>query len=166
MRGSIRGSHVNFVVADITFQGEVSKTGIAGSYVVTRVDGNQLGDFRLSKRTAANTSYSCSDGAVVEFEVVDSPPKPKPVKTPAATSAVVTGRYGATIYKRCAFLPLENYGRCNYGPEEVAELKQGDRVRILSPLTRAQSGDDIYKVRTQQGWEGWARAEDITLEHQ
>jgi hypothetical protein len=74
--------------------------------------------------------------------------------------------YGATLYKRCAFLPIENYGRCNWGPEEVAKLKQGDRVKIVSPLTRAQSGDDIYKVRTQQGWEGWVRDKDIIVEPQ
>jgi hypothetical protein len=61
---------------------------------------------------------------------------------------------------------MENAGRCDFGPEEVAELKQGDRVKVLSPLTRAQSGDDIYKVRTQQGWEGWIKAEGITLESQ
>jgi hypothetical protein len=168
LRGGVHGSHVDFVVADIRFQGEVSKTGIAGSYVVTRQEGNQLGDFRLTKQTeTTKSSYGCSDGAVVEFEIANTSPKPKPVvKTPAATFAVVTGRYGATIYKRCAFLPLENYGRCDYGPEEVAQLKQGDRVRVLSSLTRAQSGDDIYKVRSQQGWEGWARAEDLSLEPQ
>jgi hypothetical protein len=163
LRGSIRGSHVNFVVADITFQGDASKTGITGSYVVTRQDGNQLGDFRL---IGTKAFYGCADGAVTEFEVVDAPPKAKPVKIAAVNSAVVSGRYGATIYKRCAFLPMDNYGRCNYGPKEVAHLKQGDRVRVLSPLTRAQSGDDIYRVRTQQGWENWAKAEDITLEEQ
>jgi hypothetical protein len=165
LRGSVHGSQVTFDVADITFHGDTSKSGIAGSYVVTRQAGNQLGDFHLSRQTGGSASFGCADGAVVEFEVVDAPPKPKPVvKSAAATSAVVTGRYGATIYKRCAFLPLENYGRCDYGPEEVAQLKQGDRVRVLSSLTRAQSGDDIYKVRSQQGWEGWARAEDLTLE--
>jgi hypothetical protein len=167
LHGSILRSHVNFVVADTTFQGDASKTGITGSYVVTRQAGNQSGDFRLTKQTWTKASYGCTDGAAGEFEVVDTPPKPKPVvKIPAATFAVVTGQYGATIYKRCAFLPLENYGRCDYGPEEIAELKQGDRVRVLSPLTRAQNGDDIYKVRTQQGWEGWARAGDITFEQQ
>lgn len=167
LRGSVHGSQVTFDVADITFHGDTSKSGIAGSYIVTRQAGNQLGDFHLSKQTGGSASFGCADGAVVGFEVVDAAPKPKAVvKSAAATSAVVTGRYGATIYKRCAFLPRENYGRCNFGPEEVAQLKQGDRVRILSPLTRAQSGDDIYKVRTRQGWEGWARAEDISFEPQ
>jgi hypothetical protein len=165
LHGGINGSHVDFVVADIRFQGDASKSGLAGSYVVSRQEGNQVGDFRSTKQTASNTSYVCTDGAVVEYEIADTPLTTKPVvKIPAATFAVVTGQYGATIYKRCAFLPLENYGRCDYGPEEVAELKQGDRVRVLSPLTRAQSGDDIYKVRTQQGWEGWARTGDITFE--
>lgn len=168
LRGSIVGSHVNFVVTDITFEGEASKAGITGSYVVTRQAGNQSGNFRLTKQNLTNASYGCADGAVVKFDAVnEAPPKPKSVaKASAAMFAVVTGRYGATVYKRCAFLPTENVGRCNFGPEEVAELKQGDRVHILSPLTRAQSGDDIYKVRTQQGWEGWARAEDLTVEPQ
>lgn len=97
---------------------------------------------------------------------LEAPPKTKPVaKTPTGI-AVVTGRYGATLYKRCAFLPFEDYSRCSFGHERVAQLKQGDRVRFLSPLTEAQSGADIYKVRTQQGWVGWARAEDLTLERQ
>jgi curved DNA-binding protein CbpA len=165
LRGRIRGSHLNFVVADIAFQGDALKNEITGSYVVTRQEGNQLGDFHLTKRPGPQGSYGCSDdGALIEFERAETPKTKPVVKTPAGTFATVTGRYGAAIYKRCAFLPSENFGRCNYGPEEVAELKQGDRVRILSPMTRAQSGDDIYKVRTPQGWEGWARAEDLTLE--
>ena len=168
LRGSVHGSQVDFSVADITFQGNISKNEIIGSYVVTRHEGNQLGDFRLTKQTGVKESYSCADGAVVQFEILDtSTPKAKFVaKTPASTFAVVTGQYGATIYKRCAFLPSENFGGCSFGPEEVAELKKGDRVRVLSPLTRAQSGDDIYRVRTPQGWEGWARANEITLEPQ
>jgi hypothetical protein len=66
LRGIIRGSHVNFVVADITFQGDASKTGITGSYDVARQEGNQFGDFRLTKQIG-NASYGCARGAVVEF---------------------------------------------------------------------------------------------------
>ena len=53
LRGSVRGSHITFVVADITFQGDASKSVIAGSYVVTRQEGNQLGEFHLMKQASA-----------------------------------------------------------------------------------------------------------------
>jgi hypothetical protein len=162
LSGSIRGSHVNFVVADITFQGDASKSEIAGSYVVTRQGGNQLGDFRLTKQPGAEASYGCADGTLVEVEVQ---PTSKPRPKPEALYAIV-GQYYTSIYKRCAFLPQDNYGRCNYQPETVAELKRGDRVRVLSRMVRAENGDDIYKVRTEQGWEGWIDARGITLESQ
>jgi len=162
LRGSVRGSHVNFVVADITFQGDASENAIAGSYVVTRQDGNQLGDFHLTKQPGAEVFYGCADGTLVEVEVQ---PASKPRPKPEALYAVV-GPYYTSIYKRCAFLPQDNYGRCNYQPETVAKLKSGDRVRVLSRMVRAENGDDIYKVRTEQGWEGWIDARGITLESQ
>src|ERR1051326_4119081 len=119
LRGSIRGSRLNFVVADITFQGDASKSGITGSYVVTRPTGNQLGEFHLTKQPSGTQNlFGCADGDLIEVEVETL--KRKPVaKAHRAIIAVVTGRYGATLYKRCAFLPSENYGRCNYSPEEV-----------------------------------------------
>jgi hypothetical protein len=178
LHGSIRGSHLDFIVADITFRGDTSKSEIAGSYVVSRQDGQQLGDFRLTKQPRGGASYGCAGGKLAVEEAVAPVAQPYGHLTPgymvfpAAPKsnpplyATVNGNSDSALYKRCAFLPLENYGRCNWGPEEIAELKQGDRVRILSPLTRAQSGDDIYKVRTQQGWEGWIKAESVTREPQ
>jgi hypothetical protein len=173
LHGSIRGSHVDFVVGDIRLQGDASRNAITGSYVVSRRDGEQLGDFRLTKASGTETSYRCADGKLIKFEVVDTPvsapqsiPAEKRHSKLTAIYAIVSVGYHSTMYKRCAFLPLDNYGRCNYGPETVAHLKSGDRIRVLSPLVRAENGDDIYKVRTQQGWEGWIDARGITLESQ
>jgi hypothetical protein len=109
------------------------------------------------------------DTAPVDF-VPYVPPKskPRPAKQapkPLVTYATVTGTY-ASIDKRCAFLPIDNYGRCGYGPETIARLQKGDRVRLLSPKVRAENGEDIYKVRTQQGWEGWIKSADIAIEEQ
>jgi hypothetical protein len=92
LRGSVRGSHLNFVVADITFQGDASRGGIAGSYVVTRQDGNQLGDFRLTKQASGNTSYVCTDGEVTKFEVDSAPSQQasQRILPPAANATVET----------------------------------------------------------------------------
>jgi hypothetical protein len=100
---------------------------------------------------------------VILDDQVELVAKPRP--KPEAVYAVVS-LYYTKIYKRCAFLPRDNYARCNYQPETVAELRSGDRVRVLSRMVRAESGDDIYKVRTEQGWEGWIDARCITLESQ
>ena len=78
--------------------------------------------------------------------------------------ATVKDNYAALV-KRCSFLPFDNYGRCNYQPETIATLKRGDRVRLLSPLTRAENGSDIYKVRTEQDWDGWIDSNHIRLEN-
>lgn len=161
LRGSITGSRVNFIVADITFQGDATKDVITGSYVVTRQTGNQLGTFRLTKQPGLQQLYGCADGALVEVEV--QKPKPKPVAKSSVRFATVTSDY-ATIDKRCAFLPYDNYGRCNYQPETVAKPRKYDRLTVLSPLTRAENGDDIYKVRTEQGWVGWIESKFIHLE--
>lgn len=86
LQGSVTGSHVDFSVADITFRGDASKARITGSYVVTRNDGNQLGDFRLTKQTASNTSYVCTKGEVTKFEVVDEAPIQHPNDVPSGYS--------------------------------------------------------------------------------
>ncbi len=96
-------------------------------------------------------------GLCVPFD----PVHPKPV----AVYATVTANY-ATIDKRCAFLPSDNYGRCGYRPQTIAELQRGDRLRVLSPQVRAENGEDIYKVRTKQGWEGWIEVKSIAIERQ
>jgi len=174
LHGSIHGSHVDVVVADIRFQGVSLKNEITGSYVVSRQDGQQLGDFRLTKQPAgAEAQYGCANGKLTEVgtesktATIDFQPEhaEKPHPTPVAVYAIV-GPYYTSLYKRCAFLPKDNYGRCNYRPQTVAQLKNGDRVRVLSSEVRAEDGDDIYKVRTQQGWEGWIDSRGITMEPQ
>ncbi len=82
LTGNVRGSHVNFVVADIAFQGDASKSEIAGSYVVTRQGGNQLGDFYLTKQPGAGALYGCADGTVVEVKA--KPASNSTVETPVA----------------------------------------------------------------------------------
>lgn len=159
LKGSITSSRVNFVVADITFQGDASKDVITGSYVVTRQTGNQLGTFRLTKQPGLQQLYRCADGVLVEVETL----KPKPVAKASAKVAMVTSDY-ATIDKRCSFLPHDNYGRCNYESETIAKPRKYDRLTVLSPLTRAENGDDIYKVRTEQGWVGWIDSKFVQIE--
>jgi hypothetical protein len=73
LSGTSSGSHVNFSVADITFNGDASKNAIRGSYVVSRQDGRQVGDFRLSEQTGAKESYGCAKGAVLELETSITP---------------------------------------------------------------------------------------------
>lgn len=104
-------------------------------------------------------------GDIFDQVVPDAAPRKKSNPKPAALYAIVTGMY-ATLDKRCAFLPYDNYGRCGYGPETIARLQRGDRVRVLSPQVRAENGDDIRKVRTEQGWVGWIDSRSIKVEEQ
>jgi hypothetical protein len=107
LRGSILGSHVNFAVADVTFQGDASKSGIAGSYVVTRQEGNQLGNFRLMKQAGAQRLYHCDNGVLTAVAKVappssqqfsDVPPGYK-VLPPAANLTVQTPNAPTTPLK-------------------------------------------------------------------
>jgi hypothetical protein len=180
--GSIQGTHLSFVVSNLTYQGDASKNEIAGSYGVSGPEEDHLGKFRLTKQKAAKASYECVNGALTSVATAESPstssgqasdaPRgskvlPSNAKSHLPIRATVTGDYRySTLYKRCAFLPSENYGRCGFGPEVVAELKRGDGVTVLSPLTRAENGQDIYKVRTDQGWVGWIDVQAVTLDPQ
>lgn len=70
-----------------------------------------------------------------------------------------------SLYKSCEF----NLGAypCGFGAEpEVAELREGDRVEIVPPEVRARDGEDIYQVRTIQGWEGWVDSNCLSLDRQ
>jgi hypothetical protein len=97
LRGSIHGSHVNFVVADITFQGDASKSGITGSYVVVRQDGNQLGEFHLMKQTAAAPSYDCEGGVVTSSLTANHVPSEDKVVPTTANVMVKTPNAPATV---------------------------------------------------------------------
>jgi hypothetical protein len=170
LHGSINGSHADFVVADITFRGDASKNTIAGSYVVSRQDGQQLGDFRLEKRKEGDPQYYCNDAVLTEVQkevtspdVIVVPPERLPSAKSTVIYATVISDYAA-IEKRCAFLPSDNYGRCHYEPETIARPRKSDRLVILSPLTRAEDGEDIYRVRTAQGWEGWINSRFVEVQ--
>jgi DnaJ domain len=175
LHGVTRGSHIDFAVNNIRFQGEASDSDkeVAGSYIVSKSEGLQeLGDFHLARQMGAYPEYRCTDGTLTEVQTKtktaasDSQPWTRYAKAPpkpVAVYAIVTGTY-ATLDKRCAFLPSDNYGRCGYKPETLARLQRGDRLRVLSPKIRAENGEDIRKVRTEQGWEGWIDISNITLE--
>ncbi|SRR5581483_7025920 len=54
---------------------------------------------------------------------------------------------------------------CGFGVEEtIAILKPGDRVKVLSSKTRTKDGNDVYRIRTPQGWEGWIPESSLMLE--
>jgi hypothetical protein len=73
--------------------------------------------------------------------------------TPNPFYAIVKSNY-ARLEKRCAFLRVGNPRHCSFY-HTIAELREGDRVRVVSPSTRAEDGNDIFKIRTEQGWVGW-----------
>jgi hypothetical protein len=201
LHGSIRGSHVDFIVSDIRFQGDIRSREITGSYVVSRSDGQQLGDFHLARKMGTYPEYHCTGGTLTETltdkkqtnpiapHVASKPDteeadlaaciksgtckvvntetlpsaSPQNHPKPVAEYAVVNTDYAA-IEKRCAFLPSDNYGRCGYQPTTVARPRKGDRLRLLSPKTRAENGEDIYEVRTEQGWQGWIDSKFVVME--
>jgi hypothetical protein len=126
LHGSIRRSHVSFSVADITFQGDASKGGIAGSYVVTRSEANQLGDFRLSKQSRAKASYRCADGEVTKFEVVNAvPSSPQLSHVPSASQALPPAE---NLTVRTPDAPAT-------GSKPPAETRSGPRQPDLSGMT-------------------------------
>ncbi len=54
---------------------------------------------------------------------------------------------------------------CGFGVEEtIAILKPGDRVKVLSSKTRTKGGNDVYRIRTAQGWEGWIPESSLMVE--
>jgi DnaJ domain len=127
LRGSVRRSRANFVVADITFQGDASKSGIAGSYVVTRKEGNQLGEFNLMKQAGAEPSYHCEDGVLTAASQAfsDVPPGYK-VLPPATNLTVGTPNAPAT------------------GSKPPAEARAGPKQPDLSSLT--YSGTAVHRI--------------------
>jgi hypothetical protein len=93
----------------------------------------------------------------------------KPNATLTRTYGYATvGKDGATLFERCGFytgtLPCsEEYtsSRVKELDGQKATLKSGDRLELLSLKRRAENGQDIYKVRTAQGWTGWVNASDV-----
>lgn len=171
LHGSIRGSHINFVVADITFQGDASKTGITGSYVVGRQEGNQLGDFSLTKQTGDKTFYSCVDGAVAELEVVDATPRSQPfsdvpsgaqVLPPATNSTVENLTAPSTVSKP----PAETRAPLSKQPD-LSGLTSSERQSIEAACSHAKysQGPAAYDqclARQLEAWTAGPREPDLS----
>ena len=68
----------------------------------------------------------------------------------------------ARIFKRCRFHG-SNDPPCNDTDATGIPLKEGDRVEVLSPRTKA-GGGYIYKVRTASGAQGWIIDFALTLD--
>jgi len=77
-------------------------------------------------------------------------------------TANTSNPYARTIYKRCHF-DVNSSAACGYLNEEVAALKQGDRVELLSNTIRSASGTEIVEVKF-ESWVGWMDATDLTLD--
>jgi DnaJ domain len=172
LSGTQSGDDVRFTVQNINFQGRRAGARVDGSYVVSGLDGTkQFGQFHLKRRSALGSNSHCNDGVLtddsksvgVEVAAATVPLSNANVVREGQNVAVVTENY-AELNKRCAFLPADNYGRCGFAPETVAQLKMGDHLRVLSSLTRAENGKDILKVKTEQGWVGWIDANYVSLQ--
>jgi hypothetical protein len=75
--------------------------------------------------------------------------------------AVVSPEYGSRIASRnCFDADLTSRVLCG----NIAVLKKGDRVQILSDKVRAPDGSDIYEAKFQQ-WTGWVSASDLGSEN-
>ena len=184
--GFTSGSHIEFVVNNIKFLGNVRGKDITGSYLVSKGNGAQeVGEFNLER--AAGSAYQCVNGL---FAKINEPEKPAysipkkarsaEVKTANSTDVIVvrpeaprsprifgnaTVARWAQLKKLCAFdtgsIPC-GYDGGKWGT--IANLRQGDRVQLLSPRDRAKNGADIYKVSTAQGWEGWVDGDYLRLD--
>ena len=173
LHGSISGSHLDFVVADLTFRGDASKNEIAGSYVVALQNGQQVGNFRLAKRKEGDSQYRCSDGNLVEQQTTDNKgwsvvaeEVAQPKQKPKVLVGIVTKDY-ANVDKRCAFLTPFQRGYCSLDGT-VAYVRIGDQLTIVMSAAnpRMKTASDIYHVRTKQGWVGWIDSNSITVEQQ
>jgi hypothetical protein len=67
LHGSIRGSHVDFVVNNTRFQGSLRGRGVAGSFVVKNEGRQESGNFQVSRPLATFRQYACNDGTVSEI---------------------------------------------------------------------------------------------------
>jgi hypothetical protein len=161
LHGSMQGSRVDFVVADITFRGDASTSGIAGSYVVTRQEGNQSGEFHLTRQAGAGSLYHCEGGVLTAVSQTYSdvptgykvlppaanltvePPNPlatdsKPPRQPDLSS--LTSSEHQSIESACS------YAKYNQGPaaydkclvRQFEDLRVGPKQPDLSRLTSSE----------------------------
>jgi hypothetical protein len=106
-----------------------------------------------------------SDYVTRNVWIVVPPNQSKTKVQPGLGWAVVTTDYGLfSIAKRCAFdVGTFPCGYLDTTNGEIAQLKKGDRVQILSGKIRAPNGTEIYQVKYQQ-WTGWGDASGLSLE--
>jgi len=133
---------------------------------------------QLHKTEIENGTYTCDyqtqNGEVGMSLVPRSPDNVKPHATPFKRTPVLahaTVHTNTMLSARCAFgvenLPCYKawlHSQIKAHDGAIAWLNAGDRVEVLSPLTRAENGFSIYKVRTSQGWVGWVTALDIDID--
>lgn len=178
-------------VENAQHQAETAKPIIDGAPVLAILrNGYSVHHFRREVIGPLTRLYTALDGSsyvdvatdqIEHFEKAFQVPKPPvedgsntkegpwekyQISAPVKTS-IHSGRFGnakgqyAAIYPRCYFLTHWEY-RCS---DSIARLRDGDHVQILSPLTRAENGEDIYKVRF-LSWEGWMNSKTIELENE
>lgn len=94
-----------------------------------------------------------------EILSLDDPPASTAAEVPAYGNAIIL--QPTELEHRCAF--NVGFEPCGSGAEEIADLRQGDRVETLSDALRTTGGFDIYRVRTSQGWEGWVNGAVVGL---
>lgn len=122
------------------------------------IDGGKCKDVsdQVAEESHQNTPTSVKSNHTSGFTTQASTPK-------VFGNATV---HRSEIKKRCGFdtgsMPC-GYDDGKFGV--IATLREGDRVKVLSPSTRAKDGEDIFKVRTAQGWEGWIDANYVTLDY-
>ena len=133
---------------------------------------------QLHKTEIENGTYTCNyqspNGEWGMVWVPRSPDNVKPHVTPIKHIPVLahaTVHTDTMLSARCAFdvdnlpcLPAWQKGQIKTQDGSIAWLNAGDRIDVLSPLTRAENGFSIYKVRTSQGWVGWVTALDIDID--
>jgi hypothetical protein len=120
---------------------------------------NHAGSHPVSLDAQSSSLAPCGKSGTCKAE--DSAPPQSTIPNPVY--AIVKSNY-ARLEKRCAFMAVGNPRHCSFD-HTLAELRPGDRVRVVSPRTRAEDGNDIYKIRTEQGWVGWVNSMFLVVEY-
>jgi hypothetical protein len=169
LHGSISSAHLHFVVGDVTFRGDASKSGIAGSYVVARQEGDQLGDFRLSKQTASNAASVCTNGKVSTFEVVDAVRSPQQLDHTPSASQVLTPSAKLTARTPNAAVDSTVSSEIHIVPKQLdlSSLTFSERQSIESACSQAKylQGPAAYDqclVRQIRSWSAGPKQPDLS----
>jgi hypothetical protein len=153
LHGTMHGSHIDFAVADITFRGDASKSGIAGSYVVARQEGNQLGEFHLTKQPGAESFYHCKGGVLTAVpQTHGDVPVGYKVLPPAAKLTVESPNAPATDSKTLA--------ETRVGPKQLdlSGMTSSERQSIEAACSHAKyiEGPAAYDRCLVRQFDAWA----------